>query len=165
MAPKHSAKKTIQPPWTSMIFVFVGGYMLFLQARLTPVSCGTPQALSSIYRGGNKIICAQGNEISFTGGLSRVYGILRECIDAHRSLDLWLYKLPRAGETHVLQASCNGQIVLPYSEGIDAYQTTLWLHIVLSCAVLVGGIVTLGIWYRRRMIRQRRASDHGQLPT
>ena len=144
--------------------------MLFLQAQyvtppfetLTSVTCGIPQALKSIYRGGNKLICAPGNEIIFTGGLSGVYDILRSCIDEHRSLDLWLYKQPRAGDTYVLQASCNARIVLPYSEGIDAFHTTVWLYIVLSSAALVGGTVTLGIWYRRRMmIRQQRASDHG----
>lgn len=152
----------------SLVFVFAGGYMLFLQApyvtpefkTLTPVNCGIPQKLRSIYRGGNEIVCAQGNEIVFTGGLSRVYGVLNGCIDAHHSLDLWLYKQPRAGSTYIFQAGCNAQIVLPYSEGVDAFQTSVWLNIVFSCAVLVGGTVTLAIWYRRRMQHQR-AFDHG----
>jgi hypothetical protein len=46
----------IRPPWTSLTFLFVGGYMLFLQVpyatppfeTLTPVTCGIPQALKSI---------------------------------------------------------------------------------------------------------------------
>jgi hypothetical protein len=166
-ASKHSATK-IQLPWMSLVFVFAGGYMLFLQApyatpefkTLTLVNCGIPQKLRSIYRGGNEIVCAQGNEIVFTGGLSRVYGVLNGCIDAHHSLDLWLYRQPRAGSTYIFQAGCNAQIVLPYSDGVDAFQTSVWLNIVFSCAVLVGGTVTLAIRYRRRMQHQR-AFDHG----
>ena len=91
-ASKHSTKKE-QLWWVPPVLLVTGAYMLFLQVpyvtppplkSLAPVSCGIPQALKSLYRGGNQLICAPGNEIIFTGGLSGVYGILSRCIDAHR---------------------------------------------------------------------------------
>jgi hypothetical protein len=100
-------------PWLLLAIVVVGGGMLFLEVpyvtppfqALTPVSCGIPQALKNIPRGSNRLICAWGNEVIFTGGLTRVYPVVRSCVDARHSLDLWLYKQPRAGETYILQAS------------------------------------------------------------
>jgi hypothetical protein len=157
--------------WVSVALLIAGTIGLILEVpfttptfeSLTPVSCGIPQAVEKIFRGGIRLHCTTSRQIIFTNGLTQVHDIVVDCTNRHGSLDLWIYEQPRAGDTHIVQASCNGQIVLPFTMGVNAFRTNVWLDIVFSAAAFLGGAISLALRCRRVFLRKsqdERADEH-----